>query len=281
MSGGTRDPFQEIFREFFANDPFFREVPRFFRDDRLSEDDRFFEPTQPRAYSTYQQPEPEATNVFQRMAHKGRNFLNKMFSRFDSEPVQENQNLSGNPGWPYPERPVRRAPDIFDIWNQRSDEFFGDDRDRNLSFPGRRGFFEDGPTFIEHPEGEANQLPRTMFRSYSMSTSRGEDGEMITTTTIRDASGTRTTVTKQDGTVIEGNPEDVPNFPRIMDPSDFGGLLGSMFGNMFGQGFPHSSIRPAPGSGEPADYGQHAPVHDFRESILSDEFLRKERRDDL
>lgn len=283
---GRRDPFEEFVRDFFANDPFFGGERRgdfgFFRDpffsDRRTFDERPNQITnfrdEPRQRPSQRIEEPSEPSLWQRMANGSRNILNRMFGGIDDEHIPS-QNTEIEQWDPWDRRPVRRAPDLGDLWNSRTDGFFGDRRDNNLHNPGRRGFFnnQDG-AFLEFPNGEERQLPRTMFKSYSVSTTRGPDGERLTTTTVRDENGTRTTVTKEDGTVIEGDPADIPDIPNMLGgPGGFGGLLGSFFGDAFGQRLPQQSIQRYPR--EPTGNSSQPPSG-LRESIFTREFLDKE-----
>merc|ERR1719461_1365024 len=116
-----------------------------------------------------------------------------------------------------------------------------------------------------------------MFKSYSMSTTRGPDGEIIKTTTIRDQDGTRTTVTKN-GEVIEGSPEDLPDFGgpggNMFGPGGDMGMFSSVFGRMFGDIFQDRDFQPRQITD---NQPYRAPPRGSRESIFSDDFLAKEQ----
>eukprot|EP00494_Astrolonche_serrata_P001162 UN01168 len=100
------------------------------------------------------------------MAKGSRNFLDKMFGRFDQEKSRSSK------------------PTLDDVRPSSGRLFFNDNINNNNIRDGeRRGFFDrDAPPFLQFPEGEKKNLPRSMYRSVSIMTRTGPDGKTVTTT---------------------------------------------------------------------------------------------------
>jgi len=161
---------------------------------------------------------PENPTLFDRLARGSRNILNKLFSRFDD----------GSPRVKYEQSAAverTRRPTLDDFW-QSPFQFF-DREPEHLRSNDRSGFF-DKPPFFEHPEGAEENLPKTMFRSYSTTTTTNSNGERITKTTIRDEKGTRTTIQRGEDEPRPIDFFDGPEDNDLMPRDGFGGLFGTL-----------------------------------------------------